>query len=63
MIRRLREEHIEFFVKRLHKYGGTKSLSDLKTIVLASLLMSSSMDFEPNSAISGLLGYQSCYLK
>ena len=43
--RRLWEEHAEFFVK-----------SDLKTIVLVSLSMSSSMVFQPNSVISGLLG-------
>ena len=40
--RRLREEHAEFFVKRLHRYCEAKSLSDLKTILLDSLLMSSS---------------------
>ena len=33
VFRRLREEHAEFFVKRLHRYCGAKSLSDLKTIV------------------------------
>ena len=55
VFRRLREEHAEFFVKRLHRYCGAKSLSDLKTIVLDSLLMSSSMVCQPNFAISGLL--------
>ena len=45
----------KFFVKRLHRYCGAKSLSDLKTIVLDSLLMSSSMVCQPNFAISGLL--------
>ena len=52
VFRRLREEHAEFFVKRLHRYCGAKSLSDLKTIVLDSLLMSSSMVCQPNFAIS-----------
>ena len=56
VFRRLREEHAEFFVKRLHRYCGAKSLSDLKTIILDSLSMSSSMVCQPNSAISGLLG-------
>ena len=55
MFRRLQEEHAEFFVKRLHRYCGAKSLSDLKTIVLDSLLMSSSTVCQPNFAISGLL--------
>ena len=55
VFRRLREEHAEFFVKRLHRYCGAKSLSNLKTIVLDSLLMSSSMACQPNFAISGLL--------
>ena len=56
VFRRLREEYAEFSVKRLHKYRGAKSLSDLKTIVLDSLPMSSSTVFQPNSVISGLLG-------
>ena len=56
VFRRLREAHAEFLVKRLHMYCGAKSLSDLKTIVLDSLPMSSSMVFQPNSTISGLLG-------
>ena len=55
MFRRLREEQAEFLVNRLHRYCGARSLSDLKTIVL-DLLMSSSMVFQPNSTISGLLG-------
>ena len=41
-------------MKRLHRYSGAKSFSDLKTIVLDSLLMSSSMVCQPNFAISGL---------
>ena len=45
-----------FLVKRLHRYCGAKSLSDMKTIVLDSLSMSSSMVIQPNSTISGLLG-------
>ena len=56
VFQRLREEHAEFFVKRLHRYCGAKSLSALKTIVLDSLPMSSSMVCQPNSAMSGLLG-------
>ena len=43
-------------MNRLHRYCGARSLSDLKTIVLDSLPMSSSMVFQPNSTISGLLG-------
>ena len=43
-------------MKRLHRYCGAKSLSDLKIIILDSLSMSSSMVCQPNSAISGLLG-------
>ena len=49
-------EHSEFFAKRPHKYCGASSLSDLKTIVLDSLLISCSMVFQPSSSISGLLG-------
>ena len=56
VLRRLREEHFEFLVKRLHRYCGAKSLSALKTIVSDSLSMNSSMVFHPNSTISGLLG-------
>ena len=56
VFRRLWEEHAEFFVKRFHRYCGARSLSDLKTIILDSLSMSSSMVCQPNSAISGLLG-------
>ena len=36
VFRRLREEHAEFFVKRLHRYCGAKSLSDLKNILCHS---------------------------
>ena len=43
VFQRLWEAHAEFFVRRLHRYGGAKSLSDLKTIILDSLSMSSSM--------------------
>ena len=46
MFRRLREEQAEFLVNRLHRYCGARSLSDLKTIVLDSLPMSSSMVFQ-----------------
>ena len=46
-------------MKRLHRYWGAKSLSDLKTIVLDSLPMTSSMVSQPNSTISGLLGVSS----
>ena len=49
-------ERAEFFVKRLHRYCGAKSLSDLKTIILDSLSMSSSMVCRPNPGISGQLG-------
>ena len=56
VFRRLREEQAEFLVNRLHRYCGARSLSDLKTIVVDSLPMSSSMVFQPNSAKSGLLG-------
>ena len=56
VFRRLREEHAEFLVKRLHRYCGAKSLSDLKTIVLDPIPMSSSMVLQSNSTISGLLG-------
>ena len=59
VFRRLWEEHAKFFVKRLHRYCGAKSLSDLKTIILDSLSMSSSMVCQPNSAISGMLGVHS----
>ena len=38
-------------MKRLHRYCGANSLSDLKAIVLNSLPMSSSMVCPPNSAI------------
>ena len=55
VFRRLREEQAEFLVNRLHRYCGARSLSDLKTIVLDSVPMSSSMVFQPNSTISGLL--------
>ena len=55
VFRRLGKEHAEFLVKRLHRYCGAKSLSDLKTIILNSLSMSSSMVFQPNSTICGLL--------
>ena len=56
VFRRLWEEHADFFVKRLRRYCGAKSLSDLKTIILDSFSMSSSMVCQPNSAISGLPG-------
>ena len=49
-------EHCEFLLKRLSRYRGAKSLSDLNTIVLASLSMSCWMVFHPNLSISGLLG-------
>ena len=39
-------EHCEFFVKRPRKYCRASSLSDLKTIVLDSLLISCSMVFQ-----------------
>ena len=50
MFLRLWEGQAEFLVKRLHRYCGTKSLSHLKTIVLDSLPMSSSMVFQGLSA-------------
>ena len=56
MFRRFWEEHADLLLKKLHSHCGAKSLSDLKTIVLDSLPMSSSMVCQPNSAISGLLG-------
>ena len=56
VFRRLREEEAEFLVNRLHRYCRARSLSDLKTIVLDSSPMSSSMVFQPNSTINGLLG-------
>ena len=49
-------EHCEFLLKRVLKYCGARSLSDLKTIVFDSLLMSCSMVFQPSLSISGLLG-------
>ena len=49
-------EHCEFFVNRPHRYCGASSLSDLKTIVLDSILISCSMVFQPSTSISGLLG-------
>ena len=61
VFRRLQKEHTEFLVKRLHRYCGAKSLSDLKTIVLDSLSMSSSMAIQLNSTIVVCLGYQSYY--
>ena len=33
VLRRLREEHCEFLVKRLHRYCGASSLRDLKTMI------------------------------
>ena len=34
VFRRLRKEHAEFLVKRLHRYCGARSLNDLRTILL-----------------------------
>ena len=51
-----RRKRIYSFLPILHRYCGAKSLSDLKTIVLDSLPISSSMVCQPNSAIGGLLG-------
>ena len=56
VFRRQRVEHCEFLLKRLLKYCGVSSLSDLKTIVFDSLLMSCSMIFQPNLSMSGLFG-------
>ena len=55
-LRRTYEEHLEFRVKRSHKYWGSSSCRDLKTIVLDSQAMSCSMVFQPSWSISGLLG-------
>ena len=49
-------EHCEFLLKRLLRYCGANSLSDLKTTVFDSLLMSCSMVLQPNLSMSGLLG-------
>ena len=45
-------EHCEFFVNRPHRYCGASSLSDLKTIVSDSILISCSMVFQPSTSIS-----------
>ena len=56
-LRRLLEEPCEFLVKRLQSYCcGANALRDLKTIILDSSLMSSSMVFQPIPSIRGLLG-------
>ena len=43
VLRMLLKEHAEFLVKRLHRYCGAKSLSNLKTIALDSLCSSNSI--------------------
>ena len=46
----------DVFVKRLHMYCGASSCRDLKTIILDSLAISSSMVFQPSFLISGWPG-------
>ena len=43
-------------MKHQHGYSGANSCNDLKTAVLVSSFISSSVLFDPNSWISGLLG-------
>ena len=49
--------HCEFyFEEATQKVLWSQLLSDLKTIVFDSLMMSCSMVFQPNLSVSGLLG-------
>ena len=56
MLRRAYEELFEFLVKRSQMYGGARSCKDLKTIILDSSAISSSIVLNPNISISSLLG-------
>ena len=56
VLRKLLTEHVEFRMKRSHRYCGAISFKDLKTIILDSLDTSSSMVFHPRLSIRGLPG-------
>ena len=53
---RLREVNWDVFVNRLRMYGGARPCRDLKTMILDSLLISSSMVFQPSLFTSGRPG-------
>ena len=56
---RLREVNWDVFVNRLRMYGGATTCRDLKTMILDSLLISSSLVFQPSLFTSSRPGEKS----